>query len=66
LDPHHNNPDDTEPPAIQNRHDVGGAWSTAWPLLALALIGLMLVRTCLPSSPVAPPSPPAAIKSPAQ
>jgi hypothetical protein len=51
--------DNAEPPAIQNRRDTGGPWSTAWPLIALALIGLVLVRACVPAPPTPPPAPPA-------
>lgn len=39
---------DADPPGVRSRTDGGGGWSVAWPLLALALIGLMLVRACLP------------------
>ena len=60
MDHKHDERDDAEPPAIQNRRDTGGPWSTAWSLLALALIGLMLVRTCVPSLPASTPAPPAA------
>lgn len=59
MDHDHEHRDDAEPPAIQNRRDAGGPWSTAWPLLALALIGLMLVRACVPAPPAPPVSPPA-------
>ena len=55
----HEHRDDTEPPAIQARRDTGGAWATAWPLLALALTGLMVVSTCVPAASVSPPTPPA-------
>jgi hypothetical protein len=55
----HEHRDDTEPPAIRGRRDTGGAWATAWPLLALALTGLMVVSTCVPSASVAPPALPA-------
>jgi hypothetical protein len=61
MDHNHEHRDDAEPPAIQNRRDAGGPWSTAWPLLALALIGLMLVRSCVPGLPASPPAPPAPI-----
>jgi len=54
----HTDRSDTEPPAIQNRVDTGGPWSTAWPLVALALIGLVLVRACV-SAPPPPAAPPA-------
>ncbi|MGB2815656.1 MAG: hypothetical protein WBC37_00375 [Burkholderiaceae bacterium] len=56
----HEHADDAEPPAIQGRRDTGGPWATAWPLLALALIGVMVVSTCVPSqhsSPTTPASP---------
>jgi hypothetical protein len=59
MDHDHGHRDDAEPPAIRSRRDAGGPWSTAWPLLALALIGLMLVRACLPAPPASPPAPPA-------
>jgi hypothetical protein len=49
-----------EPPPIRSRTDTGGAWSAAGPLLALALIGLMLVQSCLPPSATTPGAPPAA------
>ena len=58
--------DEGEPPAIQNRRDAGGPWSTAWPLIALALIGLMLVRTCVPAPPASPQSPPPASVAPSR
>jgi hypothetical protein len=61
MDHNHEHRDDAEPPAIQNRRDAGGPWSTAWPLLALALIGLMLVRACVPGLPASFPAPPAPI-----
>ena len=60
MDHEHDKRDAAEPPAIQNRRDTGGRWSTAWSLLALALIGLMLVRTCVPSLPASAAAPPAA------
>ena len=53
----HADHDDAEPSAIQNRRDAGGPWSTAWPLIALALIGLILVRACVPAPPAAPSAP---------
>ena len=37
--------DADEPLPIRDRTDIKGGWSRAWPLVALALIGLMLVRT---------------------
>lgn len=40
--------DDIDAPAIERRTDTGGPWFVAVPLIALALIGLMLVRACLP------------------
>lgn len=61
MDHNHEHRDAAEPPAIQNRRDAGGPWSTAWPLLALALIGLMLVRACVPGPPASPPAPPVPI-----
>ena len=51
-----------EPQPIQSRKDSGGAWAAAGPLIALGLIGLMLVQSCLPSS--GTPSTPAATKRP--
>jgi hypothetical protein len=53
-------PDGDEPQPIQSRTDTGGAWAAAGPLIALGLIGLLLVQSCLPG---APPSAPAASKS---
>ena len=53
----HEHRDDGEPPPIQGRPDTGGAWATAWPLLALALMGLMVMSTCVPSASVAPSTP---------
>ena len=61
----HDRRDDTGPPAIEGRRDTGGPWSTVLPLLALGLIGLMLVRTCVPSQPASPPAAPAASAAPA-
>ena len=61
----HADHDDAEPPAIQNRRDTGGPWSTAWPLIALALIGLFLVRACVPALP-APPAAPTSSTAPGQ
>jgi hypothetical protein len=55
----HEHRDDAAPPAIQGRRDTGGPWATAWPLLALALIGLMVVSTCVPSASAPPSAPPA-------
>lgn len=55
----HEHRDDTEPPPIQGRRDTGRAWTTAWPLLALALMGLMIVSTCVPSASASPSTPPA-------
>ncbi len=53
-----------EPLPIRDRGDGGGGWFKAWPLIALALIGLMLVRACMTSSPPAPPAPPAGATAP--
>jgi hypothetical protein len=50
---------DAAPPAIQGRQDTGGAWATAWPLLALALLGVMVVSTCVPSLKPTQAAPPA-------
>jgi len=55
----HADRDGAEPPAIQNRRDTGGPWSTAWPLIVLALIGLVLMRACVPAAPASPTAPPA-------
>ena len=60
MEHQHEHGHDDEPPAIQGRRDTGGAWATAWPLLALALIGMMVVSTCAPSlhsTPTAPTAP---------
>jgi hypothetical protein len=48
--PHHDQAGPDEPPASRTRTDAGGPWSVALPLIALALIGLMLMRTCAPSA----------------
>jgi outer membrane protein OmpA-like peptidoglycan-associated protein len=49
--------DHSPPAAIADRDNPPrSVLGTAWPLLALALILLMLVRACVPSAP--PPSPP--------
>lgn len=58
MEPSHDHSASSEPPQIQQRTDTGGPWSAAWPLIALALIGLMVVRACLPSAPVAASAPP--------
>jgi hypothetical protein len=39
-----------EAPPIETRSDSGGPWSTAWSLIALGLIGLMLLRACMPTA----------------
>jgi hypothetical protein len=59
MEHEHEQRDAGEPPAIRGRRDTGGPWATAWPVLALALIGLMIMRACVPSAPVAPSAPPA-------
>lgn len=46
-----------EPPAIQDRTDSGGPWSAAGPLLAMALIGLMLIHACVPTRATVGPAP---------
>jgi hypothetical protein len=49
MDPHGADPDAHDEPApIAGRNDTGGPWSTAWALVALALIGLMTVHACVP------------------
>jgi hypothetical protein len=35
-------------PAIVTRSDAPGRWPSAIPLLLLALLGLMLLHTCVP------------------
>lgn len=58
MDPHHDDvPPADDPPAIRGRSDTGGPWSVAWPLAALALIGLMTLRACVPALPPAPAAP---------
>ena len=57
MDPSHDHSATGEPPEIRRRTDTGGPWSAAWPLVALALIGLMCVRACVPSVPVAAAAP---------
>jgi hypothetical protein len=59
MEHEHEQRDAGEPPAIRGRRDTGGPWATAWAVLALALIGLMIMRACVPSAPVAPSAPPA-------
>jgi hypothetical protein len=39
--------DPEEPPPIQDRSDSGGLGSAAGPLIALALIGVMLLHACM-------------------
>lgn len=64
MDPHDDVAPPDEPPPIRGRTDTGGPWSVAWPLAALALIGLMTVRACVPALP-APPAAPATKTAPA-
>lgn len=65
MDPHDDHQDDNEPLAIQGRTDTGTGWAVAWPLIALALIGLMLVKACIPTTPAtAPAAPPATTQAP--
>lgn len=66
MEHEHEQHEDGEPPAIQGRRDTGGPWATAWALLALALIGLMIVRTCVPAATVSPSPPPAAPAPPSR
>jgi hypothetical protein len=54
--------DSAEPQPIESRTDTGGAWAAAGPLVALGLIGLMLVQSCLPST--GTPSAPARTTAP--
>jgi hypothetical protein len=56
MDPQHDTQAPEEPPAIRGRSDTVGPWSVAWPLAALALIGLLTIRACVPGLPAAPPS----------
>lgn len=60
MEPHRDAHSADEPLAIRDRADCGGGWSRAWPLVALALIGLMLARACVPSAAASVPTPPAA------
>ena len=57
MEPSHDHFAAGEPPEIERRTDTGGPWSAAWPIVALALIGLMCVRACVPSVPVAAAAP---------
>lgn len=57
MDPHHEATPPIGPEPIRGRTDSGGAWSVAWPLAALALIGLMTVRACVPGLSAAEPDP---------
>lgn len=63
--PPHAGPDGDEPPAIVDRSDTGGAWSVAWPLAALAVIGALTLRACVTSVPSAPEAPRPAPTAPA-
>ena len=43
--------EDAEPsvvPAIVTRRDAAGRWPSALPLLMLALLGLMVLHSCVP------------------
>jgi hypothetical protein len=64
MDPQHDASPPDEPPPIRGRADTGGPWSVAWPLAALALIGLLTLRACVPALPSAPAAP-AATTAPA-
>ena len=44
----HEDADPTVVPAIVTRSDAPGRWSSAIPLLMLALLGLMLLHSCVP------------------
>jgi hypothetical protein len=59
MNPHQDHPASGEPIPILDRTDTGGGWSKAWPLIALALIGIMLVHSCV-TSPSASDRPPPA------
>jgi hypothetical protein len=63
MEHEHPQPEAGEPPAIRGRRDTGGRWATAWALVALALIGLMIVRECVPSPSAAPATMPATAPS---
>jgi hypothetical protein len=58
MEPHQGSdaPDSDEPPPIQSRTDTGGGWAAAGPLIALGLIGLMLVQSCMPGAKPGMPS----------
>jgi hypothetical protein len=55
-----------EPPAIRDRRDSGGRWSTVVPLASLGLIGLMILHACVVSSPSVPAAVPAVTGTPAK
>ena len=59
MDAHEDPPAADEPPPIRGRTDTGGPWSTAWSLLALGLIGLMVLHTCVPPPAAGLPAAPA-------
>jgi outer membrane protein OmpA-like peptidoglycan-associated protein len=45
---HHHAPA-TEAPPIANRPESSGFWAKGWPVIALGIITLLLVRACIPS-----------------
>ena len=47
----------TEAPPIEDRPESSGFWAKGWPVIALGIMTLLLVRACIPS---AVPPPPAA------
>jgi len=54
----HSSPSDDRPVAIVDRADSPrGFLNTAWPLIALALLLLVLVRACVPAAPSMTPPP---------
>jgi hypothetical protein len=60
MKPHEHSHLDDLASSTLDRTDAGGPWSKAVPLIALALIGLILVRACV----VAPAGPPATAVAP--
>lgn len=47
-------PDEADGSPIVDRPDSGGFAGARWPLAALAVISLLLVRACIDASPPAP------------
>lgn len=59
MEPQPGPPEDDAPPIV-GRSDTGGPWSVAWPLAALAVIGVLTLRACITSVPPSAPEVPRA------